>query len=41
MLTYALGRGLQYYDQCALESIVQRMEQHDYPFFVPGFGNCH
>jgi hypothetical protein len=32
MLTYALGRGLQYYDQCAVDSIVQRMQQHDYRF---------
>jgi hypothetical protein len=32
MLTYALGRGLHYYDQCALETIVQRMEQNDFRF---------
>ncbi|MCL4204657.1 MAG: DUF1592 domain-containing protein [Pirellulaceae bacterium] len=31
-LTYALGRGLQYYDQCAVEAIVQRMEQNDFRF---------
>jgi hypothetical protein len=38
MLTYALGRGLKYYDQCAVESIVQRMQAERVPFFVPGFG---
>jgi hypothetical protein len=32
MLTYALGRGLQYYDQCAVEAIVQRMDQNDFRF---------
>ncbi|MCH5377330.1 MAG: DUF1592 domain-containing protein, partial [Planctomycetes bacterium] len=32
MLTYALGRGLKYYDQCAIEKIVQAMEEDDYRF---------
>jgi hypothetical protein len=27
MLTYALGRGLEYYDRCALETIVAQMER--------------
>ncbi len=30
MLTYALGRGLEYYDQCAIDKIVQQMEQNEY-----------
>ncbi len=32
MLTYALGRGLEYYDQCALDEIVGAMQKHDYRF---------
>ncbi len=32
MLTYALGRGLEYYDKCAVDQIVARMEQQDYKF---------
>ena len=32
MLTYALGRGLEYYDRCALESIVAHLQQHDSRF---------
>jgi hypothetical protein len=32
MLTYALGRGLEYYDRCALETIVARMERQDCRF---------
>ena len=32
MLTYALGRGLQYYDRCPVEQIVQRLEQEEYRF---------
>jgi hypothetical protein len=32
MLVYALGRGLEYYDQCTIDAIVKRMEQEDYRF---------
>jgi hypothetical protein len=32
MLTYALGRGTEYYDAPAIERIVQRMEKSDYRF---------
>lgn len=32
MLTFALGRGLEYYDQCAVDSIAQQMQQNDYRF---------
>jgi hypothetical protein len=32
MLTYALGRGLEYYDQCAIDAIIKKMEQDDYRF---------
>ncbi len=32
MLTFALGRGLEYYDQCAVDSIAEQMQQHDYRF---------
>ena len=30
MLTYAVGRGLEYYDKCAVDTIVNRMEQNQY-----------
>jgi hypothetical protein len=30
MLTYALGRGLEYYDKCALDAIVQGVEKDQY-----------
>jgi len=30
MLTYALGRGLEYYDKCAVDSITEAMSQNDY-----------
>ncbi len=30
MLTYALGRGLRYEDQCAVDEIVRRLAEHDY-----------
>ncbi|HEY2413739.1 MAG TPA: DUF1592 domain-containing protein [Pirellulaceae bacterium] len=30
MLTYALGRGVEYYDKCALDKIVAALEQDDY-----------
>lgn len=32
MLTFALGRGLEYYDQCAVDSIAQQMQQNEYRF---------
>jgi len=32
VLTYALGRGLEYYDKCAIEKIVQSMPAQDYKF---------
>lgn len=31
-LVYALGRGLEYYDQCAVQKIAQALEQDDYRF---------
>ena len=32
MLTYALGRGLEHYDQCAVQRIVGVLEQDNYRF---------
>jgi hypothetical protein len=32
MLTYALGRGLEYYDVCTVDRILQRMKANDYRF---------
>lgn len=32
MLTYALGRGLEYYDKCAVDQIVQNIENENYRF---------
>jgi Protein of unknown function (DUF1592)/Protein of unknown function (DUF1588)/Protein of unknown function (DUF1585)/Protein of unknown function (DUF1587)/Protein of unknown function (DUF1595)/Ca-dependent carbohydrate-binding module xylan-binding/Planctomycete cytochrome C len=32
MLTYALGRGLEYYDKCAVDKIVAEMDKNDYKF---------
>ena len=32
MLIYALGRGLEYYDECAVDKIIQRLEKNDYRF---------
>lgn len=32
MLTYAIGRGLEYYDKCAVDKIVQKLEDDDYKF---------
>jgi hypothetical protein len=29
MLTYALGRGLQYFDKCAVDEILSALRQHD------------
>ncbi|MEM9411241.1 MAG: DUF1588 domain-containing protein, partial [Planctomycetota bacterium] len=30
LLTFAIGRGLKYYDRCAVNRIIERAEQHDY-----------
>ncbi|MEM6778347.1 MAG: DUF1592 domain-containing protein [Planctomycetota bacterium] len=32
MLTYAIGRGTEYYDQCAIDRIVDSLAKHDYRF---------
>lgn len=32
MLTFALGRGLEYYDQCAIDKIVEQLESDNYRF---------
>lgn len=32
MLTYALGRGLQYYDKCAVDKITSALAENDYRF---------
>jgi hypothetical protein len=32
LLTYALGRGLEYYDQCAVDKIVKNVKAADYRF---------
>jgi hypothetical protein len=32
ILTYALGRGVEYYDQCAIDKIVAELEKNDYKF---------
>ena len=32
MLTYALGRGLEYYDRCATDAILQRLDANNYRF---------
>jgi len=34
MLTFALGRGLEYYDACAVERIVNRLKRDDDRFAV-------
>ncbi len=34
MLTYALGRGLEFYDRCTTDRIVQALERNDYRFSV-------
>ncbi len=34
LLTYALGRGLEYYDRCTVDNILMRMEEQDYRFSV-------
>ncbi len=32
MLTYALGRGLEYYDKCAVDDIAAKLAANDYKF---------
>jgi hypothetical protein len=32
LLTYALGRGLEYFDKCALDEIMRRAGRKDYKF---------
>lgn len=32
LLTYALGRGLEYYDRCAVDEVLKRMQSHDQRF---------
>ena len=32
MLTYAIGRGMEYYDKCAVDTIVQSLRDDDYRF---------
>jgi hypothetical protein len=32
MLTYALGRGLEYYDKCAVDEITRRLAKQNYRF---------
>ncbi len=32
MLTYAIGRGLEYYDRCAIDEIIEALESSDYKF---------
>ncbi len=32
LLTYALGRGLEYYDRCAVDTILARLRTKDYRF---------
>ena len=32
MLTYALGRGLEYYDKCAVDQITKSLQKNSYRF---------
>jgi hypothetical protein len=32
LLTYALGRGLEYYDNCAVDQVAAASQSHDYRF---------
>ena len=34
MLTYALGRGLEHYDRCAVDKILEALDKNDYRFSV-------
>ncbi len=38
MLTYALGRGLEYYDRCAIDEIVSKVEEGNHRFSSPHTG---
>jgi hypothetical protein len=38
MLTYALGRGLESYDRCAVDTIMERLAENDYRFSELVFG---
>ena len=39
MLTYALGRGLEEYDRCAVDQIVKSLEADRLPVLDPGAGD--
>ena len=39
LLTYALGRGVQYYDMPAVRKIVHDAQRARFPFFGAGAGN--
>lgn len=41
MLTYALGRGLEYYDKCAVKEIVAHLEENDHRFSALVSGIAH
>jgi len=41
MLTYALGRGLSYYDRCAVDDILKRLSRNDYRFSELVLGITH
>ncbi len=34
VLTYGLGRGLEYYDRCAVDAILKALDQNDYRFSI-------
>ena len=34
LLTYGLGRGLEYYDKCAVDKILSALEKDDYRFSI-------
>jgi hypothetical protein len=40
MLTYALGRGTEYYDRCAVKEIVARLEKNEFRFSELAMGIC-
>ncbi|MCA9176971.1 MAG: DUF1592 domain-containing protein [Planctomycetales bacterium] len=33
MMTFALGRGLQYFDRCAVDQVLERLESHEHRFY--------
>jgi hypothetical protein len=41
MLTFALGRGLEYYDRCAVDEITKRLEENEYRFSAMILGIVH